>query len=295
MKILLFARNGQLGWELQRTLAPLGEVLALDFPEVDFTKPTSLRQVVRDSKPDLIINPAAYTAVDKAESEPGKAHLVNCAAVEVLAKESKVLGIPLVHYSTDFVFDGTKGIPYVEEDQPNPLSVYGKTKLEGDRAVLASGALCIILRTSWVYSMRKGGFVTKVLTWARQQETLRMVDDQISSPTSARMLAEATALMIARGGLGLLEYFRQHAGLYHLAGSGECSRYEWAKEIIELDPEREKQTVRVILSVKSNAFVTPALRPLLSVLNCEKFEKVFRLKLPIWTTALRLIMENTEN
>lgn len=292
MKILLFARNGQLGWELQRTLAPLGEVLAMDYPAVDFANPSSLKQVVRDAKPDLIINPAAYTAVDKAESEPGKAHLVNCAAVEVLAAESKVLGIPLVHYSTDFVFDGTKGTPYVEEDQPNPLSVYGKTKLEGDQAVLASGAPCIILRTSWVYSMRQGGFVTKVLSWARQQETLRIVDDQVSGPTSARMLAEATALMIARGGSNLLEFFQQHAGLYNLAGSGECSRYEWAREIIALDSDKEEQKVKEILRAGSSEFPSPAVRPAHSTLDCGKFERTFGLKLPEWQLALKMMMEN---
>jgi dTDP-4-dehydrorhamnose reductase len=292
MKILLFAKNGQLGWELKRTLAPLGEVLALDFPEVDFTIPSGLRQVVRDAKPDLIINPAAYTAVDKAESEPDKAYQVNCAAVEVLAGESRALGIPLLHYSTDFVFDGKKGIPYVEEDQPNPLSVYGNTKLEGDQAILASGAPCIILRTSWVYSMRQGGFVTKVLTWARHQETLRIVDDQISGPTSARMLAEATALMIVRGGSVLLDFFREHAGLYNLAGSGECSRYEWAREIIALDAHKELQKVRAVMRATSDEFPSLATRPAHSTLECGKFEKNFDLRLPGWQLALKLMMEN---
>jgi dTDP-4-dehydrorhamnose reductase len=292
MRILLFARNGQLGWELIRTLAPLGLVIALDYPEVDFTIPTSLRQVVRDAKPDLIVNPAAYTAVDKAESEPDKAYLVNCATVEVLASESKALGIPLVHYSTDFVFDGTKGTPYVEEDQPNPLSVYGSTKLEGDQAILASEAPCIILRTSWVYSMRQGGFVTKVLGWARQQETLRIVDDQVSSPTSARMLAEATALMIARGGSRLSEFFQQHAGLYNLAGDGECNRYEWAKAIIALDANKEQQKVRQFLRATSDEFPSLATRPAHSTLECGKFEKSFDLRLPDWRLALKLMMEN---
>jgi dTDP-4-dehydrorhamnose reductase len=292
MKILLFARNGQLGWELQRTLAPLGDVLALDFPQMDFTKPISLRQVVREAKADLIVNPAAYTAVDNAESEPEKAYLVNCAAVEVLASESKTLGIPLVHYSTDFVFDGTKGTPYIEQDQPNPLSVYGKTKLAGDQAVLASGVPCIIMRTSWVYSMRQGGFVTKVLTWARQQEALRIVDDQVSGPTSARMLAEATALMIAQGGMELLGFFRQHGGLYNLAGSGECSRYEWAKEIIDLDANKEQQKVREIFRATSEEFPSPATRPVYSALDCGKFNQTFGLRLPDWQLALKLMMES---
>jgi dTDP-4-dehydrorhamnose reductase len=197
-----------------------------------------------------------------------------------------------VHYSTDFVFDGTKGTTYVEEDQPNPLSVYGRTKLEGDQAILVSEAPCIILRTSWVYSMRQGGFVTKVLTWAREQETLRIVDDQVSGPTSARMLAEATALMISKAGSGLLDFFRQYAGLYHLAGSGECSRYEWAKAIIALDAYKEQQKVRQVLRATSDEFPSPATRPAHSTLECGKFEKTFGLRLPGWQLALKLMMEN---
>lgn len=290
-KILVFARNGQLGFELRRTLAPLGEVVALDFPEVDFTRPDGLRALVETVAPDIIVNPAAYTNVDKAESESTIARLVNCDSVRVLAEEAARCGIPLIHFSTDYVYDGSKGAAYRETDPTHPLNVYGQTKLEGDQAIMASGAAAVILRTSWVYSTRQGGFVTKVLQWARQQETLRVVDDQISSPTSARGLAEATALLLAKAGEHPLGWFAEKAGVYHCTGGGSCSRYEWAKEIIALDPHKDEQAVRELLPAKSSEFAVPANRPLVSVLNSDKLEKVFGLRLPDWKQELKLVME----
>ena len=292
-KILLFARGGQLGWELQRTLAPLGEVLALDYPQVDFSKPEELRLVVREARPDLIINPAAYTAVDRAETESALAYRVNAQAPAVLAEEALRLRVPLVHYSTDYVFDGAKGSPYLESDEPAPLNVYGHSKLAGDRAVISVGGAHIILRTSWVYSMRQGGFVTKVLQWSRQQEVLRVVDDQVSGPTSARMLAELTALLLAGAGADPFGWLSERAGVYHCAGDGACSRYAWAQEILKLDPRREEQTVRELLPASNAEFPSPAARPLVSVLDCSKLERVFGLRLPPWQTALRLAMENS--
>ena len=292
MKILLFAKNGQLGWELQRTLAPLGDVIALDFPEVDFTQPQLLKDVVRQAKPDLIVNPAAYTAVDKAEKDQDTARLVNCDAVEVLAAAAKALQIPLIHYSTDFVFDGTKDSLYVETDIPNPLNVYGSTKLAGEQAALQSGAVTLVLRTSWVYSMRQGGFVTKVLTWAREQKTLCIVQDQVSGPTSARMLAEATALLLAKAGSDPVNFLGERQGLYHLAGEGSCSRFEWAKTILDLDPRKDDQRVTQIEPANSAEFPSPARRPGNSGLNCDKFADIFGIRLPPWQTALKLMMEN---
>jgi dTDP-4-dehydrorhamnose reductase len=290
-KILLFARNGQLGFELQRTLAPLGDVIALDFPEVDFTKPAALSALVKELRPDFLVNPAAYTAVDKAESDPETAFLVNRDAVKALAESAAALKIPFIHYSTDYVYDGTKGSAYVETDKTNPLNVYGQSKLEGDQAVLEAGAPAIILRTSWVYSMRKGGFVTKVLQWAREQEVLRVVDDQISSPTSARMLAEATALLLAKISEHPLEWLLERAGIYHCTGGGFCSRYEWAEKIIELDPGKEEQKVKKLERAKSNEFPVPADRPLVSVLNNGKLEQTFGLRQPDWQKGLQLTME----
>ncbi|HAE85751.1 MAG TPA: dTDP-4-dehydrorhamnose reductase [Anaerolineaceae bacterium] len=288
MRILLIGKNGQLGWELQRCLAPLGEVVTYDYPEIDLGKPASLPGLVREVNPQVIVNAAAYTNVDKAESEAELARQINSVAPGVLAEEAKRLNAAFIHYSTDYVFDGRKGAPYVESDAPHPLNVYGQTKLEGEQAVQAVGGAYLVLRTSWVYSMRQGGFVTKVLQWAREQETLRVVDDQVSSPTWARMLAEATALVLAQGRSEPVDYLREKAGLYHLAGSGACSRYEWAQAILELDPKKSEQKVRQLLPAKSRQFPTPAERPLVSVLDCGKFEQAFGLQLPAWRGALKL-------
>ena len=288
LRILLIGRSGQLGWELQRCLAPLGEVVTYDYPEIDLAKPASLPALMRGVNPQVIVNSAAYTNVDKAESEAELARQINAISPGVLAEEARRLGAAFIHYSTDYVFDGCKGAPYTESDVPHPLNVYGQTKLEGEQAVQAAGGAYLILRTSWVYSLRQGGFVTKVLQWAREQETLRIVDDQISSPTWARMLAEATALIIAQGQNDPVGYLTEKAGLYHLAGSGACSRYEWAQAILELDPKKSEQKVRQLLPAKSSEFPTPAERPLVSVLECGKFEQVFGLRLPEWRGALKL-------
>ena len=292
-KILLFGRGGQLGWELQRALAPLGEIVALDYPQADFSKPEALRRLVREAQPDLIVNPAAFTAVDRAETESELAFRVNAESPAVLAEEALRLRVSLVHYSTDYVFDGAKSSPYLESDEPAPLNVYGHSKLAGDRAVISTGGAALILRTSWVYSMRQGGFVTKVLQWARQQEVMRVVDDQISGPTSARMLAELTALLLAGVGADPFAWLAERAGVYHCAGDGACSRYAWAQEILKRDPRRDEQIVRELLPASSEEFPSPAARPLVTVLDCSKLERVFGLRLPPWQTALRLAMENT--
>ena len=286
-KILQIGTIGQLGWELLRTCAPLGEVVALDYPEVDLTDNSGLRELVRTVNPDIIINAAAYTNVDKAESEPEIARAINAIGPGVLAEEAKKIGAVLVHYSTDYVFDGTKGAPYVETDATNPLNVYGLTKLEAEQSIAASGCANLVLRTSWVYSMRQGGFVTKVLQWAREQEVMRVVDDQISSPTSARMLAEITALILAQGRDDVYGYLSEKGGLYHCAGSGSCSRYEWAKAILELDPHKQEQIVKELLPAKSSDFAVPANRPMVSVLNNEKLETAFGMHFPTWDAGLR--------
>jgi len=290
-KILLFGSHGQLGWEMQRTLAPLGEVIAFDFPEIDLTKPESLRNVLRDYAPQIIINAAAYTNVDKAESEPELAYRVNAEAPGVMAEEAMRLNAAFIHFSTDYVFDGKKGSAYVETDTPNPLNIYGKTKLSGDLKVQEVGGSFLIFRTSWVYSLRHGGFVTKVLEWARNQETLRIVDDQIGSPTWARMLAEATAQVIAQGRGEPVGYLREKAGLYHLAGSGSCSRYVWAEAILQLDSKKEEQVVTKLLPAKSSEFLTPAERPVNTALECNRSKIIFNITLPCWKFALRLMSQ----
>ena len=289
-KILQIGTIGQLGWELLRTCAPLGEVVALDYPDVDLSDSNGLRELVRSVKPDIIINAAAYTNVDKAESEPELARAINAIGPGVLAEEAKKIDAVLVHYSTDYVFDGTKGSPYVETDQPNPLNVYGQTKLEGEQAVAASGCVNLVLRTSWVYSMRQGGFVTKVLQWARTQEVMRVVDDQISGPTSARLLAEMSALLLAKLDYCAYDWLEANSGVFHIAGDGACSRYEWAQKILQLDPHKEEQVVKTLERASSSEFPVPAERPMISVLNNDKLEKTFGLRLPSWEVGLRLTL-----
>lgn len=289
-KILQIGTRGQLGWELKRSCAPLGEVFTLDCPEVDLTDGDGLRELVGSIKPDIIINAGAYTNVDRAESEPELAREINATGPGILAEEAKKINAVLVHYSTDYVFDGSKGSPYLETDQPNPLNVYGQTKLEGEQAIAASGCANLVLRTSWVYSMRQGGFVTKVLQWAREQEVMRVVDDQISSPTSAYMLAQVTALILAQGREDVFGYLREKGGLYHCAASGSCSRYEWAEEILKLDPKKEEQIVRQLERAKSSDFPVPAKRPMVSVLECKSLQK-FGIYLETWQGSLVKVLE----
>jgi len=289
-KILQIGTNGQVGWELLRTCAPLGEVVALDYPDVDLSDYAGLRKLVNAVKPNIILNAAAYTNVDKAESEPEIARAINALGPSVLAEEAKKIGAVLVHYSTDYVFDGTKGSPYVETDATNPLNIYGQTKLEGEQAIAASGCVNLVLRTSWVYSMRQGGFVTKVLQWARTQEVMRVVDDQISSPTSARMLAEVTALILSQGRDDVVGYLKEKGGLYHCAGAGSCSRYEWAKAILDLDLHKEEQIVKQLLPATSSEFPVPAVRPMVSVLNSDRQSEILGLKIQKWDKNLELTM-----
>jgi dTDP-4-dehydrorhamnose reductase len=291
MKIVLFGKNGQVGWELQRILPSLGQVVALDYDELDLADLKALATLLNELEPDLIINASAYTAVDKAEMERDLAMKINAQAPGIMAEAARRSGAMLVHYSTDYVFDGTKGSPYVETDPPNPLNVYGESKLAGEVAIQQAAEAYLILRTSWVYSLRlQSGFVNKVLAWARQIETLRIVEDQISCPTWARMLAEATALLVARAGEQPVEYFKAHRGIYHLAGKGSASRYEWARTVLAHDPQREEQRVKHLDPALSSDFPTPAARPACSALKCDLFEKTFNLNIPDWKESLLLAM-----
>jgi len=291
MRILLLGNTGQLGWELERSLPPLGEVFAIDYPQVDLAHLNEVRTLIRDCRPQVIFNAAAYTAVDRAESEADLAMAINARAPGVLAEEARALGAAIIHYSTDYVFDGMLGKSYSEGDPPNPLNMYGKSKLEGEQAVQQIGGAYLILRTSWVYSLRRDSFVTKVLGWARKQRTLRLVNDQISNPTWCRMLAEASAQLMVNGGEGFVSWLGERSGLYHLAGSGFASRLEWGKMILKFDPRPEEQVVQEILPASSAEFPTPARRPLFTALNCARFRDTFGLHLPDWQDALRLAME----
>lgn len=283
---MLFGKVGQLGWELNRSLLTLGDLTVLDYPDVDFNQPQTLPGIVRAARPDVIVNAVAYTNVDKAESEPEVARRINADAVTEIAREAKRLGAFLIHYSTDYVFDGTKGSPYVEADATNPLNIYGKTKLAGEQAA-AQAERYLTFRTSWVYSTRSGGFVSKVLVWAKTRTELRIVDDQIGSPTWSRNLAEVTGQLIARYGIdrGWLE---ERSGLYHLAGAGSVSRYEWVKEILRL---AGREDIKVV-PAKTVEFPTPASRPMNSGLDCGRLEHKLLIPLPDWKINLAQCLEN---
>ncbi len=287
MKLLLLGNTGQLGSDLQEFLPRLGTLRGLDYPEIDMADVDSIRTVVRDAAPDVIINATAYTAVDRAEREPELALRINGQGPGFLAEEARRCNALLIHYSTDYVFNGKKDKPYLENDLTSPLGIYGQSKLEGEKAVQQVHANYLIFRTSWVYSLRNdSGFVKKVLQWSRQHETLRIVDDQISSPTWSRMLAEMTVKVLEKG----TNYIQERQGLYHLAGAGYTSRYEWAKIILALDPNREEQTAHQILPAKSIDFPTPAQRPAFSAMDCSLFEETFEIEIPAWEESLREAM-----
>jgi dTDP-4-dehydrorhamnose reductase len=290
MKILLFGKNGQLGWELQRTLAPLGAITALDFEDLDLLDADVLRGRLQDLRPEVIVNAAAYTDVDGAERDRDKAFAINATAPRIMAEEAKSTNASLIHYSTDYVFDGTKGAPYVEGDTPHPVNAYGESKLAGEQAVQAAGGSFLIFRTAWLYSLRGDNFVTKVLSWARKHEVLHIVDDQIANPTWARTLAQLTAHVLTHG----TDYVAEHRGLYHLAGDGYASRYEWAQEILKLDPKPEEQLTREVRRAVTSDIPTPASRPTFSALNCDRCTQVFGLTAPAWAHELKLaLMDST--
>ncbi|MBA4375986.1 MAG: dTDP-4-dehydrorhamnose reductase [Anaerolinea sp.] len=290
MRILLLGKNGQVGWELQRTLMPLGEIISTDYPEIDLADFNGIRNLIRELRPQMIVNAAAYTDVDKAESEPELAFAINGTAPGVLAEEAKRIGAALIHYSSDYVFDGQKGVPYVETDTPNPINVYGQSKLAGERAIQQVGSSYLILRTAWVYSLRRDNFVTKVLMWARQKEILTIVEDQIGSPTWARVLAEITALVIGLGMENIKGYLSERCGIYHLVCTGSPSRLEWARIVLEYDPCREEQRVRQIMAANSSDFSSPAPRPPNSSLNSSHFSQTFGICIPDWQSTLRLAL-----
>ena len=285
---LLIGTNGQVGWELRRTLAPLGRVVAVDYPEIDLTEPVALRRLVQEIRPAVVLNAAAYTAVDKAETEPHLALLINGLAPGILAEAAQQVGAPLVHYSSDYVFDGTKTTPYVETDAPNPLGTYGRTKLAGDQAVQQVGGRHLILRLCWVYGARGQNFLLTIQRLAREREQLRVVGDQFGCPTWARLIAEATAQAVQQT-LAAPEPAAL-SGLYHLAAAGVASWHEFASRIVELLPETERKC-RFVQAIPSSEYPTPVQRPAYSVLDCDKLQRTFGLGLPPWEESLRLLLD----
>jgi dTDP-4-dehydrorhamnose reductase len=295
MKILLLGKNGQVGWELQRSLAPLGELLALDSKSTgycgDLTDLASLAATVRAYAPDVIVNAAGYTAVDKAESEPEQAQRVNAEAVAVLAHEAQLLGAWLVHYSTDYVFDGSGQSPWQEMDTVGPLSVYGASKLAGEQAIQASGCKQLIFRTSWVYAARGNNFAKTMLRLAQERDSLSVIADQFGAPTSAELLADVTAHAL-RSAMAKPEL----GGLYHLAAGGETTWHSYARFVLE-QAVAAGNTLKVvpaqITAIATNAYPTAAQRPLNSRLNTNKLHNAFALHLPDWQAGVARMLSET--
>jgi dTDP-4-dehydrorhamnose reductase len=287
-RILLIGKIGQVGWELRRTLAPMAQVACADYPEIDLTTGDSIRRWVHETRPNIVINAAAYTAVDKAESEPDKAMKINGVAPGILAEEAKKLGALLVHYSTDYVFDGAKTEPYVETDAPNPLGAYGRTKLAGDEAVRAIGGAHLIFRLCWVYGVRGQNFMLTMMRLAREREKLRVVGDQVGCPTWSRMIAETTALALKQ--VVAAPDPAAFTGTYHLASSGVTSWHGFADAIIKLMPADGKKCTQVE-AISTAEYPTPTKRPAYSVLSCDKLERVFGLRLPHWEDSLKQVLE----
>ena len=291
MKILLFGKIGQVGWELNRSLQPLGEIVVLDQEDADFSDTESLRDVIRKIKPDVIVNAVAYTAVDKAEQEEELAEKINGVASGVLAEEALKIKALLVHYSTDYVFDGTQG-PYVETDSPNPLNAYGRTKLAGEQAIQSSGCDYLIFRTSWVYASRAHNFLLTILKLAKERDELSIVADQIGAPTSARLIAETTILCIQQA---LIERDKGafSSDLYHLSSSGCTSWHGFAEKIVEISNQRLDLELKIkeIKAIQTTDYPTPAQRPMNSQLVVTKLEKKFGLVMPDWKDMLVLSIE----
>lgn len=294
MRIVLFGKNGQVGWELQRSLAPLGELISLDRHSQnhcgDLTDLDGLARTIETLQPDVVVNAAAYTAVDKAESEPELAERINAEAPAMLAEAAKRVGAWLAHYSTDYVFDGSGELPWKEDDAVNPLSVYGKTKLQGEQAIQASGAKHLIFRTSWVYATRGNNFAKTMLRLAQEREQLSVIDDQIGAPTGADLIADVTTHTI-RSAIKHAEL----SGVYHLAAGGATSWHQYALHVLDFARRQGvelKVPLEMVKAIASTEYPTAAQRPLNSRLNTEKLRRSFSLHLPDWQVGVeRMLIE----
>lgn len=281
-RILLTGRNGQVGWELQRTLAPLGEVIALDREKLDLADADAIRAAVRTARPDIIVNAAAYTAVDQAEKETGLAMRVNGQAPGVMAEEAKRLGAQLVHFSTDYVFDGSKPAPYTEDDAPAPINAYGRSKLAGELAIQATGCRHLIFRINWVYGLHGKNFLRTILRLAEEREELRIIDDQFGAPTWSRLIAEATAVALGRQ--------RQLEGLYHLASDGYTSWHGFTEAILAHSQEiRTREPL--LTAIPTHEYPLPAARPHNSRLACNRLAREASIQLPDWQVGLGLCLD----
>lgn len=284
MKILLTGSTGQVGYELVRSLQGLGEVVAVDRDRMDLSKLDQVRDVIRAVRPGLIVNPAAYTAVDRAETDSLLVHRINADAPAVMAREARALGAALIHYSTDYVFDGAAAYPYRETDATGPINVYGQSKLAGELAIAASGADHLILRSSWVYGMRGKNFLLTMLRLAREREELRVVNDQRGAPTWSRTIADTTALILSQARVIGPDWWRQHGGTYHLTSQGQTTWYGFTQAILAAADIQCN-----LVPISSAEYPVPAARPLNSVMDCSKLMSSF-CQLPDWKTALHLCL-----
>lgn len=292
MRIVLLGMDGQVGWELQRALAPLGELIALDRSAADLEHPAALVEKIRELKPAVIVNAAAYTAVDRAESESARAHSINAEAPAALGVLARELGAWLVHYSTDYVFDGAKAAPYREDDETRPLSVYGRTKLAGERGIASSGCQHLIFRTSWVFAARGGNFARTMLKVAAERDRLTVVNDQFGAPTSAELIADVTALCLYRVLRG--EPCPSLSGIYHLVAAGETSWFEYARLVLT-EAVRHGVALKVapdaVMPIPAREYPTPACRPSSSRMCSDKLRSTFGLELPDWRFHVRRMVQ----
>lgn len=289
-RILIVGRVGQVGWELRRKLACLGALTVVDFPEVDFSRPQTVREAVSEANPTVIVNAAAYTAVDKAETETSLAMAINADGPALLAEEAKARDALLVHYSTDYVFDGSKQTPWLETDVPNPLGVYGSSKLAGDLAIQASGCRHLIFRTSWVYGARGNNFLLTMLRLGRERSELRIVDDQTGAPTTSECIAQVTADVLSQL-LGPRSAFDAPSGIYNLTCSGATTWFGFARALLTRSFARTGETLPLLTPIATAAYPTPARRPAYSCLDGTRLKETFGLALPPWETALDLVLD----
>jgi dTDP-4-dehydrorhamnose reductase len=291
MKILLTGKTGQIGEELNNIIGDLGNLIAVDKEQLDLSKPNSIEPVILDIKPDIIINSAAYTAVDKAEEEPDLAMTVNAVAPGLLAKAARKVGAGLIHYSTDYVFDGCSEISYKEEDLPNPLNVYGKTKLAGEQAIAEVGIPFLIIRTSWVYSLHGKNFLRTIKKLAEEKDTIQVIEDQIGAPTWARSIALKTHQIIKQClNKKWLETKESNlSGIFHVTSQGKTSWHGFAREVLNM--YNTSQNIKLI-AIPTSDYPTPAVRPANSLLNNEKIHKVFGIDMPQWEDALKDCMDS---
>lgn len=299
--ILLTGSNGQIGWELNRLLPQLGEVMAFDRTQLDLSKPESIRQKINEVRPQLVVNAAAYTAVDQAETDEDAARAINAEAPAVMAEEAKRIGAFLVHYSTDYVFDGLKKSPYLEDDPTNPLNVYGRTKLAGEEAIRGIGVPHLILRTSWVYATRGKNFLLTILRLATQREELRIVQDQIGAPTWSREVAATTVRILSQFmRTDTTSPFGDKGGTYHLTAGGETTWHDFAKAILEeasavpqsapwfaAATNGRPLTARRVVPITTADYPTPARRPAYSILSNSRLTETFGVRLPHWRNQLK--------